>query len=109
LWYKEIDGYLCSIGLTQTSQDQNLYTEDDGILLLLYVDDILIANSPDHEDATANIRNALQSKYKMTDLRQARKFLGINIEQTTDCIRIHQESYICQILTRFEMMDAINL
>jgi hypothetical protein len=44
----------------------------------------------------------------MTDLGQAWKFLGINIKQTLDCIHIHQEGYICQILTRFETMDAIN-
>jgi hypothetical protein len=82
LWYEDIDSYLRSIGFTQTSQDQNLHIKDDGILLLLYVDDILIANSPDHDDAAATVRKALQSKYKMTDLGQAQKFLGISIEQT---------------------------
>jgi hypothetical protein len=35
LWYDEIDGYLHSIGFTQTSQGLNLYHKDDGILLLL--------------------------------------------------------------------------
>jgi len=41
LWYKDIDGYLQSIGLRQSAEDPNLYLEQ-GVLLVLYVDDLLI-------------------------------------------------------------------
>jgi hypothetical protein len=49
LWYEDIDYYLHSLGFLQMTMDQNLYSKDDGVLLLLYVDDILIANSPNHQ------------------------------------------------------------
>jgi hypothetical protein len=62
LSYEEIDGYLKSLGFQQTLTDRNLYSEDDGVLLLLYVDDILIANSPEHVKEAEDIRQALQKK-----------------------------------------------
>jgi len=42
LWYEDIDGFLHSIGFKQSVEDPNLYLQP-GVLLLLYVDDLLIA------------------------------------------------------------------
>ena len=42
LWYEDINGYLQSIGFRQSAEDPNLYLQQ-GVLLVLYVDDLLIA------------------------------------------------------------------
>ena len=42
LWFKDINGYLLSIGFQQSAEDPNLYLQPR-ILLILYVDDLLIA------------------------------------------------------------------
>jgi hypothetical protein len=44
LWYKDIDGYLQSIGFRQSAEDPNMYLQP-GVLLVLYVDDLLIAHN----------------------------------------------------------------
>jgi len=44
LWYEDIDGYLQSIGFQQSAEDPNLYIQQ-GVLLVLYVDDLLIAHN----------------------------------------------------------------
>jgi len=44
LSYKDIDGYLESIGFRQSPEDPNLYAQQ-GVLLVLYVDDLLIAHN----------------------------------------------------------------
>jgi len=41
LWYEDIDGYLQSIGFRQSAEDLNLDLQQ-GVLLVLYVDDLLI-------------------------------------------------------------------
>jgi len=41
LWYKDIDGYLQSIGFRQSAKDPNLYLQP-GVLLVLYVDNLLM-------------------------------------------------------------------
>jgi len=42
LWFEDINVYLLSIGFRQSAEDPNLYLQP-GILLILYVDDLLIA------------------------------------------------------------------
>jgi Reverse transcriptase (RNA-dependent DNA polymerase) len=42
LWHQEIDGFLQSIGFHRSHADMGLYIRSDGVLILLYVDDILV-------------------------------------------------------------------
>jgi len=60
----DIDGFLRSIGFKQSAEDPNLYLQP-GVLLVLYVDDLLIAyNGTDR----CRIKQLLHTKYKMSDL-----------------------------------------
>ena len=105
LWYEDIDGYLQSIGLTQSAEDPNLYIQP-GVLLVLYVDDQLIAHNR-IEGKGHQIKQLLQSKYKMCDLGVAKRFLGIEIERTNDGgFSICQQGYINTILKRFGLQNA---
>jgi hypothetical protein len=105
LWYEDINGYLQSIGFQQSEEDPNLYLQP-GILLILYVDDLLIAY--DGTDGKGyEIKRLLQAKYKMCDLGAAKRFLGIEIERGEDgSISICQRAYIDTILKRFGQQDA---
>jgi len=102
LWYEDIDGFLRSIGFNQSAEDPNLYLQP-GVLLLLYVDDLLIAyNGIDGHQ----IKQLLHTKYKMSDLGPARRFLGIEIEKKEDGFCISQQAYIDTIIRRFGLLDA---
>jgi len=105
LWYKDIDGYLQSIGFRQSAEDLNLYLQQ-GVLLVLYVDDLLITYN--HAEGWGHrIKQLLQNKYKMCDLGAAKQFLGIKIERTKDGgFSICQRGYINTIIRRFGLMDA---
>jgi len=105
LWYEDIDGYLQSIGFQQSAEDPNLYLQQ-GVLLVLYVDDLLIAHKGT-EGQGHQIKQLLQKKYKMCDLGAAKRFLGIEIERTQDGgFSICQRGYINTIIRRFGLMDA---
>jgi hypothetical protein len=95
LWYQAINAFLLSLGLKQSSADPNLYVKD-GVLLLLYVDNILIVNTSDDSPlSSANqVITALKTKYKMSDLGEARYFLGLEINRDENGISLSQESYI---------------
>ena len=100
LWYEEINRFLLSIGLLQSKTDPNLYI-GPGVLLLLYVDDIIVAHTlPNGADA---VKIQLQQRYKMTDLGRAKRFLGIEISQTPDGISLCQREYVQKVLRRFRM------
>jgi len=105
LWYEDIDGYLQSIGFRQSAEDPNLYLQP-GVLLVLYVDDLLIAHNG-REGRGHQIKQLLQKKYKMCDLGAAKRFLGIEIERTEDGgFSISQRGYINTIIRRFGLTDA---
>jgi hypothetical protein len=105
LWYEDINGYLQSRGFQQSAEDPNLHLQP-GILLILYVDDLLIAY--DGTDGKGHeIKYLLQAKYKVCDLGAAKRFLGIEIERGEDgSISIGQRAYIDTFLKRFEQQDA---
>jgi hypothetical protein len=105
LWYEDIDGYLQSIGFRQSAEDPNLYLQP-GVLLVLYVDDLLIAHNG-IEGRGNQIKQLLQTRYKMCDLGAAKRFLGIEIERDEDGgFSICQRAYINTILKRFGLLDA---
>ena len=78
LWYEDNDGYLQSIGFRQSAEDPNLYLQR-GVLLVLYVDDLLITHNGEEGH---RIKQLLQKKYRMCDLGAAKRFLGIEIAKT---------------------------
>ena len=105
LWYEDINGYLQSIRFRQSAEDPNLYLQQ-GVLLVLYVDDLLIAHNG-AEGRGHRIKQLRQKKYKMCDLGAAKRFLGIEIERTEDGgFSICQRGYINTIIRRFRLMDA---
>ncbi len=101
-WHTDINGFLQSIGLRNSTADPNLYM-DNNILLLLFVDDALIFSKgvkPLNE-----LKRQLSQKYEMTDLGEVQQFLGIQIfrNRATRTIQICQSTYIRKILIKFGM------
>jgi hypothetical protein len=68
LWYDNINEFLLSLHFTSSTIDPTLYVKD-GVLLLLYVDDILIIHVK--PNAGKEVKQHLSNKYKMTDLGEA--------------------------------------
>lgn len=104
-WHAEIDAFLRSLNLYATTADKCLYyfKESRGMfLLLLYVDDILIAY--EHLDDFSYVFDALQQRYGVKDLGFPQKFLGMEIVRHEDgSISLRQQLQIAEILHRFGM------
>jgi len=104
LWYKAIDSLLTSLGFEESTAEPNLYHKPS-LLILLYVDDILLAYSD--PKAATDIKLQLRSVYKMTDLGKIKRFLGMEISKLADgSYTLSQQSYLESILRRFQMEKA---
>jgi Reverse transcriptase (RNA-dependent DNA polymerase) len=104
-WYTDINKFLRSIGFTNAMTDANLYLAQ-GLLLLLFVDDMLIFASA--ANALKELKHQLISQYEMTDLGEVRQFLGLQIYRnyTTKTLHINQSQYINRVLQRFGLQDC---
>jgi len=103
LWHDDINAFLLSLGFTQSSANPNLYLRSDGILILLYVDDIFMSYPEAATKAVIEVKAKLSEKYKITSLGPARQFLGIEIHRDGTGISLGQKAYITTILRRFGM------
>ena len=108
LWYRHINAFLLSLGFIQSEADPNLYIRNLGeMLLLLYVDDMLLAYAPTAAKEGEEIKQALAATYKITNRGTARQFLGIEIHHDTDrSISLGQRVFIDSLLKLFHMEAA---
>jgi hypothetical protein len=105
---------LLSLEFKQSLANPNLYLRSDGILMLLYVDDVSMLYPEDATKAAIEVKARLSEKYKITNLGPARQFLGIKIhceENSTSTgpsttISLGQKTFITTILKRFNMQNA---
>src|SRR5215204_2650814 len=101
-WNEEINSALKRLGYTKTSSDASLYRKH-GLYLLMYVDDLLLVGEC---QAVDKAKKELINLYKMTDLGDAKRFLGILIDRRRNGINkevtIHQTSYIESLLRRYD-------
>jgi hypothetical protein len=68
-----------------------------------------LLSSMSRTNTADEVITALKNKYKMSDLGEARHFLGLEINRNEDGISLSQGSYIDTLLKRFGMEDSRNV
>ena len=79
-WYKKFDSFMHRIGFKRCKVDHCCYVKFFGnsyIILLLYMDDMLIARSSIEE--INNLKGQLSKQFAMRDLGVAKQILGMRI------------------------------
>ena len=106
LWYRRIDEFLLSAGFRKSSNYPDLYESIDGeLLLILYVDDLLLAAK--HRDGIYQAKSLLHSGYRTNDLGLARQFLALEINRLPNGnLNLHQTRFILKVLQHFGMQDC---
>ncbi|GJV80957.1 retrovirus-related pol polyprotein from transposon TNT 1-94 [Tanacetum coccineum] len=82
------------------------FGNNDFIILLLYVDDMLVAGP--NKDCINKLKAQLVRKFEMKDLGPANKILRMQIhrDRVSRRIWLSQKSYVKKILQRFNMQDC---
>jgi hypothetical protein len=110
LWHDDINTFLLYLEFTQSLADPKLYLRSNGILMLLYVDDISMLYPEDATKAAIKVKARLSEKYKITNLGPAHQFLGIQIHReeygTGTAISLGQNGFISTIPKRFNMQNT---
>ncbi|MCO5559271.1 hypothetical protein L7F22_012867 [Adiantum nelumboides] len=82
-WYQKFDAFMKSQGFKRSQEYHCLYTQkaNDGslMILILYVDDMLIAGKS--TDEIAKLKHMLSKNFAMKDLGEANHFLGMRIKR----------------------------
>ena len=106
-WYLKFDKFMSEQGYTRCHSDHCVYLkkQNDGsyIILLLYVDDMLVASSNMQEVNV--LKRKLANSFAMNDLGAAKQILGMRITRDRkNCkLTLSQSEYIEKVLKRFNM------
>jgi hypothetical protein len=106
-WFSKFSNTLLHHGFIQSKADYSLFTKQQGscfIALLVYVDDILIASNSAED--VAELKNYLDSQFKLKDLGPVRYFLGLEIARSSKGISISQRKYALEIMEDARMLGC---
>nr|AAP46197.1 putative gag-pol polyprotein [Oryza sativa Japonica Group] len=105
-WYLKFDEIIKRFGFKENEVDNCIYIKTKGgkfIILVLYVDDILLASSD--INMLHQTKEFLSSNFDMKDLGEASYVLGIEIhrDRSKGVLGLSQKSYISRVLKRYNM------
>ena len=106
LWHGKIKTKLHRMGFNSSSADSSLFTNSNGIIIALYVDDMLVLGRS--EQAIGEVKSELKAFHPMKDYGLAEKVLGIRFLQRQDkgYLKIDQERYALEILNEFGFLES---
>lgn len=99
-WFKKLSQALLSMGFSRGHGDHTLFIKQldtDFLVVLVYVDDILIASTS--TDAASELISNLQKCFKLQDLGTLKYFLGLEIARSSDGISLCQRKYALDLLS----------
>lgn len=108
-WNERFHNFIVKLGFVRSENDQCLYLQGTGknkIIIVLYVDDILLASSS--LKALETVKRSFSGEFEMKDVGEVNQFLGLTVERdlAKKTLRIHQRGYFESLLQRFEMTES---
>ncbi|KAL4283202.1 hypothetical protein GQ457_16G007940 [Hibiscus cannabinus] len=98
-WFHAFSQVVLRFGFSQSPSDHLLFVKgsgDDMVVLLVYVDDIILAGK--NSKLLVDVRVSLQQHFKLKDLGILKYFLGFEIARNQSGISLSQRQYALQLL-----------
>ena len=106
-WNNKLDETLKLMGFIRSINDQAVYSlnrKEIKLCVGVYVDDLIITGSNSEEIDSFKI--SMKTKFEMTDFGLLNSYMGIQVIQEKDEIKICKENYALKILNMFNMTDC---
>ena len=108
-WYIKFHNTIISFGFKENTVDKCIYLKVSGskfIILILYVDDILLASSD--LGLLHETKKFLTKNFEMKDMGEAAYVIGIEIfqDRSQRLLGLSQKAYINKVLERFRMENC---
>jgi hypothetical protein len=108
-WHEKFDKTITSADFAVNEADKCVYYwygGGNGVILCLYVDDILIFRN--NIDVTKEVKDFLSNNFDMKDLGEADVILNINLlrQEENGGVTLVQSHYVKKVLSRFRFSDC---
>jgi histone deacetylase 1/2 len=108
-WYRTLHKVMLELEFTATSADPCLFYRNEEkrhgrVFMLFHVDDALIAGCD--LEMVEKAKSDIASRFSITDLGDAKYFLGIEIIQSNNSVYLSQAAYSEDLLQKHNMAEA---
>ncbi|XP_019087326.1 PREDICTED: uncharacterized protein LOC109127239 [Camelina sativa] len=106
-WYQELKTYLLRLGFYNSLADTSVFVYRSGrdvVYTLVYVDDIIVTGSTNR--LIAGFIDALAERFSLKEPTDLYYFLGIEATHTSKGLHLMQRTYIIDLLTKTNMLNA---
>lgn len=106
-WYVRVEESLLKLGYNKSKYEPRLFMKCHNnvkVYVALFVDDFFVFYNC--KTTYQELKNVLESEYKIKDLGKIKQCLGMNVNISKNCITIDQEKFIDNVLARFNMTDC---
>ncbi len=108
LWQQDLATTLLNHGLLPVPEEECLYS-NEFMIVLVYVDDFIIANHPTKraQDAADRFKRELANRYELRHLGEAKWFLGVRILRDREARKVWlcQDAYAEHVAARFHLHE----
>src|SRR5439155_990025 len=105
LWNKRIKKMVKTLGFDPIHADASIFINKRGIIIRLYIDDLLILAK--NESEIIQVKNKIKKVHIMKDLGEVKKILGIHVTRGPNrSVKIDQHHYIQRVLVEFGMENT---
>jgi hypothetical protein len=108
LWLQELTAALIDLGLRNIPGEPCLFTDDNGIILFFYVDDIVLLYHTTKQKYAQYLKRALQQRFEIRDLGDLQWFLGVRVVRDISNRKLWlcQDSYIEKMAASFNLKNS---
>ena len=105
-WNQELKQFMAQAGFVQSNADPCVFIrlDEHTTIVAVYVDDLILIT--DAMEVMLETKGLLSKHFKMKDMNQLHYCLGVNIVHRQNCVWLHQQQYITQMLRKFGLEDA---
>ena len=100
-WYDRLSQYLIKKGYKRGKVDNTLFTLQEGshiLLVQVYVDDIIFGST--NPTLVSGFEKLMTSEFQMSMIGELTFFLGLQVVQGKDGIRVHQKKYLNEFVKK---------
>ncbi|GJU94847.1 putative ribonuclease H-like domain-containing protein [Tanacetum coccineum] len=106
-WYATLSAFLEQSGYRRGTIDKTLFIKKDKkdiMLVQVYVDDIIFGSTK--KSWCDEFEALMKNRFKMSSMGELTFFLGLQVKQKEDGIFISQDTYVAEILKKFDFMSV---
>lgn len=106
-WYSKLNKCLIEIGFERCPYENAVYSKkagDEVLIIAVYVDDILVSGSS--ITLINDFKDQMSKIFDMSNLGKLAYYLGVEVEQGDDYIKLKQTDYAKKILEKAGMLDC---